>query len=113
VEDLVLEHYALPQNGAWQGIHCESGVWATLFGLLLYPVLFTPVPDVFRSPFQSAPLDLGTDAFAPARAKALEATIARIRRGEALDMLNESWTAHRGALTFPACMPFLGHAISL
>jgi fanconi-associated nuclease 1 len=94
----VLEHYALPQNGAWHGIHCESGVWATLFGLLLFPVLFAPVTDVFRSPFQTAPLDLGTDAFAPARARVLEATIARIQAGKALDILNETWLTHRGVL---------------
>ena len=26
-----------------------------------------PLPDVFRSPFQTAPLDLATDAFYPSR----------------------------------------------
>lgn len=30
----------------------EGGIWATLFGLLLWDVLFMPVPDVFRTPFQ-------------------------------------------------------------
>ena len=30
----------------------EGGVWAMLFGLLLWDVLFMPVPDVFRTPFQ-------------------------------------------------------------
>ena len=30
----------------------EGGIWATLFGLLLWEVLFMPVPDVFRTPFQ-------------------------------------------------------------
>ncbi len=30
------------------GAHCEGGVWATLFGLLLWPALFAPVPDALR-----------------------------------------------------------------
>ena len=30
----------------------EGGIWATLFGLLLWDVLFMAVPDVFRTPFQ-------------------------------------------------------------
>ena len=42
-------------------------MWATLFGLLLWDVLFAEVPDVFRHPFQSAPLDLSTPLFYPAR----------------------------------------------
>lgn len=96
VEDLALEHFALPENGSWSGVHCESGVWSTLFGILLWDVLFAPVPDVFRSPFQSAPLDLCTDAFAPARADVLQASLQRIRSGAALEMLEEVWKEHEG-----------------
>jgi hypothetical protein len=32
----------------------------------------TPIPDVFRTPFQTAPLDIGTDAFYPTRRQAIE-----------------------------------------
>ena len=63
-----LQYYASEAGGGWQGVHSEGGVWATLFGLLLWDVLFcTDVPDVLRTPFQTAPLDLDTDAFFPAR----------------------------------------------
>jgi hypothetical protein len=40
VEQLALQHYASEEGGGWQGLHCEGGVWATLFGLLLWDVLF-------------------------------------------------------------------------
>ena len=40
VEQLALQHYASQEAGAWQGLHCEGGVWATLFTLLLWDVLF-------------------------------------------------------------------------
>ena len=33
---------------ACAGTHCEGGVWATLFGLLLWPALFAAVPDALR-----------------------------------------------------------------
>ena len=34
---------------------------------LRWDVIMAPLPDVFRSPFQTAPLDLATDAFYPSR----------------------------------------------
>lgn len=40
VEELALQHYASEEGGGWQGLHSEGGVWATLFGLLLWDVLF-------------------------------------------------------------------------
>jgi Fanconi-associated nuclease 1 len=40
VEELALQHYASDAGGGWCGLHSEGGVWATLFGLLLWDVLF-------------------------------------------------------------------------
>jgi hypothetical protein len=40
VEQLALQHYASQEGGCWQGLHCEAGVWASLFTLLLWDVLF-------------------------------------------------------------------------
>lgn len=49
VEELALEHYGGEEGGGWRGMHAEGGIWATLFGLLMWDVLFGPgVPDVFR-----------------------------------------------------------------
>lgn len=41
------------------------------------------MPDVFRSPFQTAPLDLDSDAFYPARRDALDAQLSAIADGHA------------------------------
>jgi fanconi-associated nuclease 1 len=35
------------------GMHSEGGVWATLWGLLMWPVLFADVPEVGRRPLQN------------------------------------------------------------
>jgi hypothetical protein len=50
VEEHSLRHYE--ENGGWRGLHCEGGPIVTLFGLLMWDVLFMPVPDVFLTPFQ-------------------------------------------------------------
>lgn len=33
-------------------MHCENGLFMTLFGLLMWDVLFLPLPDVFQSQYQ-------------------------------------------------------------
>ena len=53
---------------------------------------------MFQSPFQSAPLDLDTDAFFPARASAIEARLQEIALGKAADLIAGSWEAHYGEL---------------
>lgn len=56
VEELALQHYE--EEGGWWGLHCEGSVVRILFSLLLWDVIFTPLPDVFQNPFQDSPLDL-------------------------------------------------------
>lgn len=51
VEQLALEYYSA-EGGGWQGVHSESGIWLTIFGLLLWDVIFSDVPNVFRTKFQ-------------------------------------------------------------
>lgn len=74
----------------------------TLFALLLWPVLFHPLPGAFETPYQTAPLDLGEDTFAPARQSLLEAALARmsLSTSSALDMLRETDSRERPNLTW-------------
>jgi len=40
----------------WEGMHCESGIFKTLFGMLMWEILFADVDDsVFQTPFQGTP----------------------------------------------------------
>eukprot|EP00897_Mesotaenium_endlicherianum_P008066 jgi/Mesen1/7288/ME000373S06360 len=96
VEELALQHYAASPPG-WEGAHTEGGVWHTLFGLLLWDALFAPVPDVFQTPFQTAPLDLRTDAFYTARRELIERQLELMEQpGMAPQLLGASWREHRG-----------------
>jgi fanconi-associated nuclease 1 len=51
VEQLALQYYA-DEGGGWQGTHSEGGIWMTIFGLLMWDVMFSDMEDVFQSKFQ-------------------------------------------------------------
>ncbi|OQR82790.1 hypothetical protein ACHHYP_15530 [Achlya hypogyna] len=55
VEELVLQHY---KREGWHGSHREGAEMRMLFGLVLWDVIFLPLPHVFQTPFQDRPLDL-------------------------------------------------------
>ena len=91
VEAMSLSHYRSSEGGGWKGYHTEGGLVRTLFALLFYDVLFTYVPNVFQTPFQTCPLDLHTDAFYPTRASEVNARLAQIANGEGERILTETW----------------------
>ncbi|KAJ4956534.1 hypothetical protein NE237_013317 [Protea cynaroides] len=95
VEQLVLQYYA-GDGGGWQGVHAESGIWMMIFGLLMWDVIFADVPDVFRTRFQTAPLDLQTDNFYIARKNLIESHLEKIQDGMAEEILITSWESHIG-----------------
>lgn len=86
VEDVVLQQY---QMQGFQGYHDEGGMLKMLFALCLWDVIFdsTDVSDVFETPYQRAPLDLGQDSFAITRGPQLRARLAEISAGAAPDLV--------------------------
>jgi Fanconi-associated nuclease 1 len=87
VEGWVLEWW---QNKGYKGYHSESSILTTLFCLLLWPVLFHPLPGAFETPYQTAPLDLGEDTFSASRQELLEdRLLAMSKTSVALEMLDE------------------------
>ncbi|KFV17541.1 Fanconi-associated nuclease 1, partial [Tauraco erythrolophus] len=51
VEELALTHYK--QNGFDQGIHGEGSTFITLYGILMWDIIFMDgIPDVFRNSYQ-------------------------------------------------------------
>ncbi|XP_056334497.1 fanconi-associated nuclease 1 [Danio aesculapii] len=98
VEDLALEHYRT--LGFDQGIHGEGSTFSTLFGLLMWDIIFMDgVPDVFLNPYQTCPLDLHTDCFYGSRREAIEARAEMLREAsvETLqDLIADVWSAQEG-----------------
>lgn len=95
VEQLALQYYA-GEGGGWEGVHTESGIWLTIFGLLMWDVMFSDVPNVFRTRFQTAPLDLETDSFYLARKSRIESHLQKIHDGMAEEIVITSWESHAG-----------------
>lgn len=93
VEQLSLQYYA-GEGGGWQGVHTESGIWLTIFGLLMWDTIFADVPNVFRTRFQTSPLDLETDSFYEVRKSVIEPLLQKIQDGMAEEILITSWESH-------------------
>ncbi|KAK9865184.1 hypothetical protein WJX84_006907 [Apatococcus fuscideae] len=98
VESLALQFYASEAGGSWLGIHSENGIWSTLFGLLMWDVLYMPVPDVFRTAFQTGPMDLGTPVFLLARRAAAAEAVRQVSLGRGPQKLQEVYAEHRGVM---------------
>ncbi|KAF7150610.1 hypothetical protein RHSIM_Rhsim02G0071300 [Rhododendron simsii] len=95
VEELAMQYYGV-EGGGWQSVHTESGIWLTIFGLLLWDAIFADVPDVFRTRFQTAPLDLETDSFYEVRKTIIEPILLKIYDGAAEEILITSWETNLG-----------------
>ena len=80
VEEMCLSHY---RDQGWKGYHSEGGIVRTLFAYLFYDVLFTYVPNVFQTAYQTCPLDLHTDAFFPSRSSEINHRLVEIGNGGA------------------------------
>ncbi|KAL2799027.1 VRR-NUC domain-containing protein [Aspergillus keveii] len=91
VEDMCLSWY---RDQGWKGYHSEGGIIRTLFSYLFYDILFTYVPNVFQTIFQTCPLDLHTDAFYPSRASEINHRLVQITNGEAPDLIRAIHTQH-------------------
>ncbi|XP_078286168.1 fanconi-associated nuclease 1 [Rhinoraja longicauda] len=101
VEMLSLAHYR--QLGFDQGIHGEGATYLTLFGLLFWEIIFLPgIPDVFRNPFQTHPLDLYTDCFYRNRSEPIESRL-RLLQEASTDTLHtlmaDVWNTHKDTAT--------------
>ncbi|GLD58850.1 fanconi-associated nuclease 1 [Lates japonicus] len=98
VEELSLAHYC--QQGFDQGIHGEGSTFSTLFALLLWDIIFMEgIPDVFRNPYQTCPLDLYTDCFYENRKEAIDSRVQLVSEAsvETLhSMLEDVWTSQEG-----------------
>ncbi|KAM8860850.1 fanconi-associated nuclease 1 isoform 1-T1 [Synchiropus picturatus] len=98
VEELSLAHYR--QQGFDQGIHGEGSTFSTLFAFLLWDIIFMEgIPDVFRNPYQTCPLDFYTDCFYENRREAIDSRVELLREAsvETLhSMLEDVWTSQEG-----------------
>lgn len=92
VELMCLSHYRHVLG--WKGYHSEGSILRTLFGLLFSDVLFTYLPNVFQTAYQTCPLDLHTDAFYSARISEINARVNDLSNGLAAEIIQQTWDTH-------------------
>lgn len=92
VEQLCLETY---EEEGWRGFHSENSIVTTLFAALFWDIIFMPIAGVFQTEFQTAPLDLATDAFYPSRASEINHRLVAIENGGSEELLRTVDATHR------------------
>ncbi|NWW40517.1 FAN1 nuclease, partial [Panurus biarmicus] len=98
VEELALSHYR--RNGFDQGIHGEGSTFITLYGILMWDIIFMDdIPDVFRNSYQTFPLDLYTDSFYENRRAVIEARLQQLHTASSetlAKLVGDVWTTQEG-----------------
>jgi fanconi-associated nuclease 1 len=92
VEAMCLSHY---RTLGYRGYHSEGGIVRTLFAYLFFDILFTYIPNVFQTPFQTCPLDLHTDAFYPTRLSEITRRLNDIANGDATLLIKQTYDEHQ------------------
>ncbi|KAK9462522.1 VRR-NUC domain-containing protein [Lipomyces oligophaga] len=80
VEELCLQKY---RQLGWTGYHTEGGIIKTTFAYLFWDIIFLPVPFVFETGYQTAPLDISTEAFYLSRSGEINDRLSEIQNGKA------------------------------
>ncbi|NXN84692.1 FAN1 nuclease, partial [Bombycilla garrulus] len=98
VEELALTHYR--RDGFDQGIHGEGSTFITLYGILMWDIIFMDdIPDVFRNSYQTSPLDLYTDSFYENRRAVIEARLQQLHSASSetlTKLVADVWTTQEG-----------------
>lgn len=88
------------QGGGWSGWHCEGSLIRSIFGLLMYDIVFADdVEGAFYSRYQSCPLDLYDSSFYSNRKQKIQAHLQYIdtcTSEELIDFIGNMYQAHMG-----------------
>ncbi|MCP1315623.1 VRR-NUC domain-containing protein, partial [Halomonas sp. 707D7] len=108
VERAVAEHLATPDAPVH---YVENTLLTGLFGLLLWPAIFEPLPGAFFHPFHSAPADLYREDFAERRRGIIDACLARLDDGSYRQAMRDTFAAKQGVAAQFIHWPALGPAL--
>ncbi|KAI1301342.1 Fanconi-associated nuclease 1 [Halotydeus destructor] len=101
VEQVSLLYYK--QRGYVEGLHTESTVYHILFGLLFWNIIYSDeLPDAFRTPHQTLPLDFVSDLFYERRKDVIEKRLTEIRGFTEEDLcfeLETAWNDNVGCMS--------------
>ncbi|WP_404376015.1 VRR-NUC domain-containing protein [Vreelandella aquamarina] len=76
--------------------YVENSLITGLFGLLLWPAIFKPLPGAFFHPFHSGPADLYREDFVRQRQAEIDACLAQLDDGRYRETIRATWQAKQG-----------------
>lgn len=74
--------------------HCEGRIISTLFGLILWDIIFADIAGAFETPYQSAPLDIAEDTFYFSRKELIDRRLEELREGHAQKLIEQVYDEH-------------------
>jgi len=96
VEELVRDHYK--DEGLYEGSHAEGALLNSILTLLFWDIIYhSEIPDAFRDPAQTSPLDWDTDDFYASRKDMIDERllqISRMTREELSDEIEDYFTTY-------------------
>ena len=93
VERAVAEHLSTASAPVF---YVENCLITGLFGLLLWPVIFKPLPGAFFHPFHSGPADLYREDFVGQRQAEIDACLAQLEDGRYRATILATWQDKQG-----------------
>ncbi|WP_404344577.1 VRR-NUC domain-containing protein [Vreelandella venusta] len=93
VERAVAEHLSTASTPVF---YVENCLITGLFGLLLWPAIFKPLPGAFFHPFHSGPADLYREDFVRQRQAEIDACLAQLDDGRYRETMRSTWQAKQG-----------------
>ncbi|WP_404472744.1 VRR-NUC domain-containing protein [Vreelandella venusta] len=93
VERAVAEHLSTSKAPVF---YVENSLLTGLFGLLLWPAIFKPLPGAFFHPFHSGPADLYREDFVSQRQADIDACLAELDNGGYQETMLSAWHAKQG-----------------
>ncbi|GGC94998.1 VRR-NUC domain-containing protein [Vreelandella lutescens] len=93
VERAVAEHLSTASAPVF---YVENSLITGLFGLLLWPAIFKPLPGAFFHPFHSGPADLYREDFVRQRQADIDACLAQLDDGRYRETIRATWEAKQG-----------------
>ncbi|XP_028411307.1 fanconi-associated nuclease 1-like isoform X2 [Dendronephthya gigantea] len=114
VEELALDYYK--RQGYNRGIHGESFTYRNIYSCLMWDIIFGchVEADVFRTPFQSAPLDIYCENFYSNRKEIIDKRLDEIRSSSAEQLAEEiksTWLEQEGKICVGEVTQCLGGEI--
>lgn len=102
VENVVILHNR--KLGYSHGMHCESSIYVTMFGLIMWDIIYDVdnVADTFRYHKQLCSLDLNYSSFFERRRDTIEARLEELAKWDADTLqaeLKQSWTRNFGKVS--------------